>query len=126
MASGEIDVMILNFANPDMVGHTGDLEAAIKAIETVDEGLGKVLAAIEQRSGVALVTADHGNADIMFFPDTHEVCTTHTLARVPLIVTREGLTLRDDGVWADLAPTMLKLLGIPQPKAMTGHSLIKD
>jgi 2,3-bisphosphoglycerate-independent phosphoglycerate mutase len=126
IASGEVDVMILNFANPDMVGHTGDLEAAIKAIETVDEGLGKVLAAIEQRSGVALVTADHGNADIMFFPDTHEVCTTHTLARVPLIVTREGLSLRDDGVLADLAPTMLKLLGVPQPKAMTGHSLITD
>lgn len=123
IASGDIDVMILNFANPDMVGHTGNLEAAIKAIETVDACLGQVLAAIDAQGGVALVTADHGNADVMFFADTHEVCTTHTLARVPLIITRQGVTLRE-GVLADIAPTMLALLGVPQPPAMTGQSII--
>jgi 2,3-bisphosphoglycerate-independent phosphoglycerate mutase len=122
--SGEIDVMILNFANPDMVGHTGSLEAAIKAVETVDECLGTVLAAIDEMNGVALVTADHGNADIMIDPDTHEPCTTHTLSIVPLIVTKPGLQL-ENGILADLAPTMLDLLGIPLPEEMTGHTLIK-
>lgn len=124
MRSGDIDVMILNFANPDMVGHTGSLEAAIRAVEAVDECLGTVMDAIESQNGVALITADHGNADIMIDPDTGEPCTTHTLSLVPLIVTLDGIEL-EPGILADLAPTMLDILGIPQPREMTGHSLIR-
>lgn len=124
LRSGDIDVMILNFANPDMVGHTGDLQAAIRAIEAVDTCLGTVLDALASQNGVALVTADHGNADIMIDPDTGGPCTTHTLSRVPLIVTKSAITLREGGVLADLAPTMLDLLGVAQPDEMTGHSLI--
>ncbi|SFU88095.1 2,3-bisphosphoglycerate-independent phosphoglycerate mutase [Alicyclobacillus macrosporangiidus] len=120
--SGEIDVMILNFANPDMVGHTGVMEAAVKAVEAVDECLGKVVDAVLAQGGIALVTADHGNADIMINPDGGP-CTTHTLSRVPLIVTKPGIALQE-GILADLAPTMLDLLGVAQPKEMTGHSLI--
>ncbi|QQE79984.1 2,3-bisphosphoglycerate-independent phosphoglycerate mutase [Alicyclobacillus sp. SO9] len=120
--SGDIDVMILNFANPDMVGHTGSLEAAIKAVEAVDTCLGTVLEAIEEQGGVALVTADHGNADIMI-DDKGDVCTTHTLSLVPLVVTKRGVTVQE-GILADLAPTMLKLLGVAQPEEMTGKPLI--
>lgn len=126
LRTGEIDTMILNFANPDMVGHTGSLEAAIKACEAVDACLSTVLEALFSVDGVALVTADHGNADVMFFPDTHEVCTTHTTNPVPLIVTKPGVTLRDDGVLADLAPTMLRLLGVTQPVEMTGKPIVVD
>lgn len=124
MRTGEIDCMILNFANPDMVGHTGDYNAAVRAIEAVDECLGKVLDAIASVGGVALVTADHGNADIMFWKDTGDVCTTHTTNPVPLVVTKPGVKLKDDGVLADLAPTMLDLLGVQQPSEMTGHTII--
>jgi 2,3-bisphosphoglycerate-independent phosphoglycerate mutase len=121
--SGEIDAIILNFANPDMVGHTGSLEAAIKAVEAVDECLGKVMAALEEQGGVALVTADHGNADVMVDPETNQPCTTHTLALVPLIVTSNEYELHPGGL-ADLAPTMLDLLGLEAPPEMTGHSLV--
>ncbi len=121
--SGEIDAVILNFANPDMVGHTGDLQAAIRAVEAVDECLGKVVRAVQQMRGVAIITADHGNADIMIDPETGGPCTTHTLSRVPVIVTKDGIRLRD-GILADLAPTMLDLLGVAQPAEMTGQSLI--
>ncbi|WP_067620361.1 2,3-bisphosphoglycerate-independent phosphoglycerate mutase [Alicyclobacillus acidiphilus] len=124
MRSGEIDTMILNFANPDMVGHTGSLEAAIKACEAVDTCLKTVLDAISEVDGVAIVTADHGNADVMYFPDTHEVCTTHTTNPVPCIVTSKDVKLRSGGVLADLAPTMLDLLGVEQPTEMTGTSII--
>lgn len=125
LRSGEIDTMILNFANPDMVGHTGSLEAAIKACEAVDTCLGTVLDALHEVGGIALVTADHGNADVMFFPETHEVCTTHTTNPVPLIITKPGIKLREGGILADLAPTMLALLGVQQPSEMTGRSLIE-
>lgn len=121
--TGAIDVLILNFANPDMVGHTGDLAAAKKAIEAVDECLGQVLAVIEERHGIALVTADHGNADIMIDLETGGPCTTHTVNRVPLIVTQPGIEL-EAGILADLSPTILHLLGVSQPSEMTGHSLI--
>ncbi|MDQ0189674.1 2,3-bisphosphoglycerate-independent phosphoglycerate mutase [Alicyclobacillus cycloheptanicus] len=124
MRSGDIDVMILNFANPDMVGHTGDLSAAIRAVEAVDTCLGKVMEAIQAVGGVALVTADHGNADIMIDPETGGPCTTHTLSLVPLIVTKPGITLTS-GILADLGPTMLDLLGVPRPAEMTGRSLIR-
>ena len=123
--SGEIDTMILNFANPDMVGHTGSLEAAIKACEAVDECLKTVMDAIQEMDGVAIITADHGNADMMIYPDTGEVCTTHTTNPVPCIVTVPGLKLREGGILADLAPTLLDLLGVPQPAAMTGKTLIE-
>ncbi|RIV26136.1 2,3-bisphosphoglycerate-independent phosphoglycerate mutase [Alicyclobacillaceae bacterium I2511] len=122
--SGEVDVVILNFANPDMVGHTGVFEAAVKAVETVDACLGQVYQALAEMGGMALITADHGNADTMFNADTGEVCTTHTLSLVPLIVTKPGARLREDGVLADLTPTLLDLLGIGQPTEMTGQTLL--
>jgi 2,3-bisphosphoglycerate-independent phosphoglycerate mutase len=123
--SGEIDAVILNFANPDMVGHTGDFGAAVKAIEAVDECLGTVISALEDAGGTAIVTADHGNADIMQL-ENGDPCTTHTLSVVPVIVTKQGVTLRSGGALADLAPTLLCLLGVTQPQEMTGKSLISE
>ncbi len=115
---------IINFANADMVGHTGVIPAAVAAIETVDECLGEVVAAVHERGGVCVVTADHGNADHMLEPDGSPN-TTHSMNPVPLIVTRAGLALRArGGILADVAPTVLELLGIAQPPAMTGRSLI--
>jgi 2,3-bisphosphoglycerate-independent phosphoglycerate mutase len=114
---------IINFANPDMVGHTGVIGAAIKAVETADECLGKVVAAVEQSGGVLVITADHGNADEML-EDDGSPDTAHSLNPVPLIVTDADVTLRDGGVLADVAPTLLQLLAIDQPAAMTGKSLI--
>lgn len=124
--SGAIDVLILNFANPDMVGHTGSLPAAIAAVEAADTCLATVLDALQSVGGTALVTADHGNADIMIDPDTGGPCTTHTLSLVPLIITQQGIKLRSGGVLADLAPTILDLLGVKQPAEMTGLSLIQS
>jgi 2,3-bisphosphoglycerate-independent phosphoglycerate mutase len=114
---------IINFANPDMVGHTGVIPAAVAAVEAVDACLGEVVAAVEAKGGVCIVTADHGNCDHMLEPDGSPN-TAHSLNPVPLIVTAEGLDLRAGGILADVAPTALDLLGIPQPKPMTGRSLI--
>jgi len=114
---------IINFANPDMVGHTGVIPAAVKAVETVDGQLGKVIEAVTAKGGACIVTADHGNCDHMLEPDGSPN-TAHSLNPVPLIVTASGLDLRDGGILADVAPTALDLLGIPQPEAMTGRSLI--
>jgi 2,3-bisphosphoglycerate-independent phosphoglycerate mutase len=114
---------IINFANADMVGHTGVIEAAVEAIETVDGCLGEVVAAVQASGGVCVVTADHGNADHMLEPDGSPN-TAHSMNPVPLIVTVPGLSLRDGGVLADVAPTLLGLLGIEQPEAMTGRSLV--
>ena len=114
---------IVNFANADMVGHTGVIPAAVRAIETVDAGLGQVLEAVRETGGACIVTADHGNADNMLEPDGSPN-TAHSLNPVPLVVTAEGLQLRDEGVLADVAPTVLELLGIDQPPAMTGRSLL--
>jgi len=122
--SGEHDVIILNFANPDMVGHSGLLEPTIKAVEVVDECLGKVVEAILEAGGVALITADHGNADVVRNPDDTPN-TAHTTNPVPFIVTRKGAELRDGGILADIAPTMLQLLGVQQPEQMTGTSILK-
>ncbi len=125
--SGKYDVMILNFANCDMVGHTGVMEAAMQAVTTVDICVGRVVDAILEEGGRALITADHGNADMMIDPETHEPFTAHTTNKVPLILVDEdkkGATLQDGGRLADLAPTMLKLMGIPQPAEMTGRSLV--
>jgi 2,3-bisphosphoglycerate-independent phosphoglycerate mutase len=114
---------IINFANADMVGHTGVIPAAVKAIETVDECLGEVVAAVHESGGTLIITADHGNADNMLEPDGSPN-TAHSLNPVPVIVTTPGLTLRDGGVLADVAPTVLELLGYDQPAAMTAKSLI--
>lgn len=118
------DTIILNFANCDMVGHTGVIPAAVKAVETVDECVGKVVDAILDKDGVAIVTADHGNAEKMLDPDGNPF-TAHTTSLVPLIITKKGIELREDGVLADIAPTMLEFLGIKQPEEMTGKTLIK-
>ena len=120
----ELNAIILNYANPDMVGHSGKLEPTIKAIEAVDECLGKVVDKILDMGGEVIITADHGNSDEVITSDGKPM-TAHTTNPVPVIVTRPGITLRDDGILADLAPTMLDLLGIEQPKEMTGKSLIK-
>jgi 2,3-bisphosphoglycerate-independent phosphoglycerate mutase len=116
---------IINFANPDMVGHTGVIPAAVAAIETVDACLGDVVEAVRRGGGVCVITADHGNADHMLEPDGSPN-TAHSLNPVPLIVTVEGRTLRDGGILADVAPTVLALLGIEQPEQMTGRSLLED
>jgi len=122
------DALVCNYANPDMVGHTGDFEAAIEAVEAVDEQLGRLVEAIQAAGGAVLVCADHGNADDMgTAEDPH---TAHTLNPVPFIYlaadgTSGGRTARDGGTLADLAPTMLSLMGIEQPDAMTGESLLE-
>jgi 2,3-bisphosphoglycerate-independent phosphoglycerate mutase len=115
---------IINFANPDMVGHTGSIPAAIAAVETTDRCLGRVLAAIEAAGGVALVTADHGNAETMLAEDGVSPHTAHTTNPVPLVLTGAGASLREEGELSDLAPTCLDLLGIPQPREMSGRSLL--
>ncbi|ANB59398.1 2,3-bisphosphoglycerate-independent phosphoglycerate mutase [Anoxybacteroides amylolyticum] len=119
----KFDAIILNYANPDMVGHSGMLEPTIKAVEAVDECLGKVVDAIVAKGGIAIITADHGNADEVTNPDGSPN-TAHTTNPVPVIVTKKGITLREDGILGDLAPTMLDLLGLQQPKEMTGKTLI--
>lgn len=125
----EADVYIVNFANPDMVGHTGVLEAAVRAVEATDAAMGKVVDAVRAKGGVALVTADHGNADCMFTVDEQGVShpmTAHTLARVPFVVVADGVGLRADmrGRLCDVAPTLLDLVGIEKPACWTGESLI--
>jgi 2,3-bisphosphoglycerate-independent phosphoglycerate mutase len=114
---------IINFANPDMVGHTGVIPAAIKAIETADTCLGEVVRCVQATGGALVITADHGNADEMLEPDGSPD-TAHSMNPVPLIVTDDTVSLRDGGVLADVAPTILELLGIEQPEPMTGRSLL--
>ncbi|PYZ92869.1 phosphoglycerate mutase (2,3-diphosphoglycerate-independent) [Salipaludibacillus keqinensis] len=118
------DMIILNFANPDMVGHSGMLEPTIKAIEAVDECLGKIVDLIEEKGGKSIITADHGNADVLITEEGTPM-TAHTTNPVPVIVTDKDVQLREDGVLGDLAPTMLELLKVDQPKEMTGKTLIK-
>ena len=122
--SEKYDTIILNYANPDMVGHTGNLEAAIKAIETVDTCVGRVVEALEKVGGVVLITADHGNSEQMIDYKTGEPHTAHTTNDVPLILVGKQAKLKS-GRLADLAPTMLDLMGIEKPKEMTGESLIE-
>jgi 2,3-bisphosphoglycerate-independent phosphoglycerate mutase len=116
---------IINFANADMVGHTGVIGAAVEGIEAVDKCLGEVVEAVHQSGGACLITADHGNADHML-EDDGSPNTAHSLNPVPVIVTVPGLMLRGGGTLADVAPTILQMLGIGQPEAMTGRSLIDD
>jgi 2,3-bisphosphoglycerate-independent phosphoglycerate mutase len=121
---GDFGFGIINFANPDMVGHTGVIPAAVKAIETVDACLARVLEAVGEREGVCVVTADHGNADHMLEPDGSPN-TAHSMNPVPLVVTADVGELREGGILADVAPTILDLLGQDQPEQMTGDTLIK-
>jgi len=124
--SEKYDFIVLNYANPDMVGHTGILSAAIKAIEAVDECVGKAITAVKEVKGIAMVTADHGKADMMIDPDSGEAFTAHTTNRVPfaLIIENFKRSLRSDGRLADVAPTILYLMGIKKPKEMEGRNLI--
>jgi 2,3-bisphosphoglycerate-independent phosphoglycerate mutase len=124
--SGKYDLIVLNYANPDMVGHTGSLPAAIKAVETVDAGLGRIADAIRDAGGALLVTADHGNCELMRDPVTGGPHTAHTTNPVPVVITGAdpGTTLAD-GRLADIAPTLLALMDLPQPKEMTGVSLLQ-
>jgi 2,3-bisphosphoglycerate-independent phosphoglycerate mutase len=127
--SGQYDVVIMNYANADMVGHTGVLEAAIKAVEAVDVGVGRIVDAALAQGGAALITADHGNAEQLIEYDTGKPHTFHTTNPVPLyfvVPQMPHARLRNDGILADVAPTMLQLLHIPPPQAMTGRSLIVD
>ncbi|WP_342462842.1 2,3-bisphosphoglycerate-independent phosphoglycerate mutase [Ureibacillus sp. FSL K6-8385] len=122
LEADKFDAIILNYANPDMVGHSGMLEPTIKAIEAVDECLGRVVDKILELGGAAIITADHGNSDEVVTLDGKPM-TAHTTNPVPVIVTKQGITLRENGILADLAPTMLKLLNIEQPEEMTGQPL---
>ncbi len=134
IASGQYDFVLLNYANPDMVGHTGVFEAAKKACEAVDRGLGRLLEAVKAGNGIALITADHGNAEKMIDPDTGGPWTAHTTNLVPFILYDptsqlelshgKEIKLRDGGILADVAPTVLDIMGMPKPKDMTGESLI--
>lgn len=121
--SGKYDVVILNYANCDMVGHTGVFDAAVKAVEAVDTCVGRTVDAVLAQGGVALITADHGNADKMY-EDDGSPFTAHTTNPVPFIVVGYECNLRNGGVLADIAPTMLKVMGLPQPEEMTGKSII--
>jgi 2,3-bisphosphoglycerate-independent phosphoglycerate mutase len=123
----KLDFMVLNFANPDMVGHTGVLEAGIKAVEAVDECLGKVISALLAKGGAALVLADHGNCDQMVDYETGAPHTNHTLFPVPCILiddSRLNVKLADGGVLGNAAPTLLDVIGLPKPPQMDQNSLI--
>jgi 2,3-bisphosphoglycerate-independent phosphoglycerate mutase len=123
--SGKYDMIVLNYANPDMVGHTGSLPAAIEAVETVDTGLGRIAAALKHRGGALIVTADHGNCELMKDPDTGGPHTAHTTNPVPVVVMNSATPAINDGSLADVAPTILDLMGIPVPREMTGHSILR-
>lgn len=125
--SEKFDTIICNYANGDMVGHTGIIDAAVKAVETVDDCLGKVEKAIKEVGGVLIVTADHGNCEKMVDEETHQPHTAHTVGVVPVVLVNgnDDSQLRNGGRLADLAPTMLELMGIEQPKEMTGKSLLQ-
>ena len=125
ITSAKYDLIIMNFANPDMVGHTGSLPAAIKAVETVDTGLGRIADAIARQGGALLVTADHGNAELMRDPETRGPHTAHTTNPVPVFLSSPTSIGLHDGRLADLAPTLLDLMDLDQPEEMTGTSLIR-
>lgn len=126
IVDGDYDVIICNFANPDMVGHTGVLPAAIKAIEAIDECVGEVVNFVEQVGGQMFITADHGNAEQLIDYETGEPHTAHTTNPVPFILVNAdpGVKLAEGGVLADIVPTMIDMMGMEQPKEMTGHSLL--
>ena len=122
----QFDFIVLNYANPDMVGHTGSLAAAIKAVEAIDQCLGRLFTAVEQRGGLVLLTADHGNCETMHDASTNGPHTAHTLERVPVMLVNAdpSITKLRDGKLADVAPALLELMGMPKPEVMDGQSLI--
>ncbi len=122
---GVYDVIICNYANPDMVGHTGDFAAAVRAVETIDACLGRVLPALAQVGGEMLITADHGNVEQMQGTDTGQAHTAHTTNLVPFVYVGRPAELAQVGALSDVAPTMLALMGIEKPAEMTGHSLVE-
>jgi len=129
IGSGKYDMIVCNYANPDMVGHTGIMAAAIKAVDVIDECLGKLTAALDQAGGFMVLTADHGNIELMKDPATGEPFTAHTTFDVPIVLYgAPGIIPKsaklDNGRLADIAPTVLALMGLEQPGAMTGHSLL--
>jgi 2,3-bisphosphoglycerate-independent phosphoglycerate mutase len=125
IGSGKYDLIVCNYANPDMVGHTGVMDAAVKAVDTIDECLGRLTRALEKAGGVMLLTADHGNIEMMKDPETHEPYTAHTTLDVPIVAfgAPKGASLKN-GKLADVAPTLLDLMELPKPTVMTGHSLL--
>jgi 2,3-bisphosphoglycerate-independent phosphoglycerate mutase len=125
IGSGRYDLIVLNYANPDMVGHTGSLAAAVKAVETVDAGLGRIAEAIAKAGGALLVTADHGNCETMRDPETGGPHTAHTTNPVPVLLLGGDNVSLAEGRLADVAPTLLELMGLPQPTEMTGRSLLR-
>ncbi|MBZ0559716.1 alkaline phosphatase family protein, partial [Clostridioides difficile] len=127
LGEDKFDFIVLNFANPDMVGHTGSIEAAIKAVETVDTCVGKLIDKIVELGGSAIITADHGNAEYMLDPETGKTVTAHSINPVPFIVVGqeyESAKLLDGGRLSDIAPTILDMMKLEKPEEMTGHSLI--
>lgn len=126
IGSGKYDVIIINFANPDMVGHTGVLDAAVKAVEAVDECVGKAVQAIKEADGVLFICADHGNAEMLVDYETGEPFTAHTTNQVPFLLVNydENYTLRENGCLADIVPTLIEIMGKKQPEEMTGKSLL--
>ncbi|HYN54286.1 MAG TPA: 2,3-bisphosphoglycerate-independent phosphoglycerate mutase, partial [Methylotenera sp.] len=122
--SRQYNAIICNYANGDMVGHTGDLKAAIKAIETLDTCVGRVVKAMQSIGGEVIITADHGNAEVMFDVENNQPHTQHTLNKVPFFYIGRNATLPSDGALSDLAPTLLKMMGVAQPIEMTGKSLV--
>ena len=128
IGSGKFDLIVVNYANTDMVGHSGVLAAAVKAVEAVDACLGRLMAAVSKAGGVMLVTADHGNAEQMFDEKSHQKHTQHTLNRVPALLFNAPAAVHSltDGKLADVAPTLLALMGVPQPAEMTGKSLLSE
>ena len=126
--SDKYDVIVMNFANPDMVGHTGVIPAAIKAVERVDSLVGEAVDAIKEVDGVLFICADHGNAEKMIDYETGAPHTAHTTNPVPFILVNadQKYTLREGGRLADIAPTLLEIMGLEQPKEMTGKSLLAE
>jgi 2,3-bisphosphoglycerate-independent phosphoglycerate mutase len=124
IASGTYDAIVCNYANSDMVGHTGNFEAAKRAVETLDACIGRVITAARDAGGEVLITADHGNAEMMHDPATGQAHTAHTLNRVPFVFVGRPAAVAAGGALQDIAPTMLALMGLPQPPEMTGHSLV--
>jgi 2,3-bisphosphoglycerate-independent phosphoglycerate mutase len=122
--SRRYDAIVCNYANGDMVGHTGNLEAAKQAIEVLDECIGRVVAAMKEIGGEVLITADHGNAEMMSDPKTRQAHTAHTLNEVPLLYIGRKAKAADDGALQDVAPTLLAMMGLPRPPEMTGQPLM--
>ena len=123
--SKKYDAIICNYANCDMVGHTGDLQAAIRAVEAVDTCIGRVVAAMQSIGGEVIITADHGNVEMMMDNVNHQPHTQHTTNLVPMLYIGRPATLAETGALSDLAPTLLKMMGLPQPAEMTGKPLVE-